>query len=150
LPLAQSELKLVDLREAPGAFGVLGSSAGGRMALFTSLMQPGIFGHVLSQSGAFGTGDRESVVFPLVRHAPRRSLKLWLDCGRYESLLAANRQMHAALTGRGYDVIYREYNAGHNVPAWRNDVWRGLEHLYGANSRPDTCAGQAMNSSDSM
>lgn len=134
LPLAQAQLNLLDIRQTPGAFGVLGASAGGRMALFTGLMCPELFGHVLSQSGAFGTGDHESVLFPLVRHGPVRPLKLWLDCGRYESLLDANRQMHTALTERGYDVTYREYNAGHNVPAWRNDVWRGLEQLYGARS----------------
>ncbi len=131
VPLAQAQLNLVDIRETPGAFGVLGASAGGRMALFTGLMCPEIFGHVLSQSGAFGMGDRASVIFSLVRHGPVRPLKLWLDCGRYESLLEPNREMHAALTARGYDVVYREYNAGHNVPAWRNAVWRGLEQLFG-------------------
>lgn len=131
VPLAQAELDLVDLRQAPGAFGVLGASAGGRMALFTGLMQPQIFGHVLSQSGAFGAGERESVVFSLVRYGPPRPLKVWLDCGRYESLLDANRQMYAALTERGYAATYHEFNAGHNVPAWRDRVAHGLEQLFG-------------------
>ena len=34
---------------------------------------------------------------------------------------------------RGYLLAYHEYNAGHNYPAWRDDIWRGLEALYGVN-----------------
>ncbi len=52
--------------------------------------------------------------------------------GRYEQDLApVNREMHDLLEERGYDVGYREYSSGHNYPAWRDDVWRGLEHAYG-------------------
>ncbi len=46
-------------------------------------------------------------------------------------LLDANRRMFPHLKNHGYEVEYREYNAGHNYPAWRNDVWRGFETLYG-------------------
>jgi enterochelin esterase family protein len=34
------------------------------------------------------------------------------------------------LEAAGHRVEYREYNGGHNQPAWRDDVWRGLEWLY--------------------
>ena len=132
LPLARSELNLVDPADAPGAFGVLGASAGGRMALFTALSRPDIFGHVLSQSGAFHNGSHESVLFRLIRCCPMLPIKLWMDCGCYERLAGVNRQMVAMLAERGYDVTYREYSGGHNYPAWRNDVWRGLEALYGS------------------
>jgi enterochelin esterase family protein len=54
-----------------------------------------------------------------------------MDVGRYEWLLEPNRRLHALLQEHGYDVTYREYNAGHNFPAWRNDVWRGLELAFG-------------------
>jgi enterochelin esterase family protein len=40
--------------------------------------------------------------------------------------------MAKLLTRKGYEVTYREYNGGHNYPAWRDDVWRGLETLFGA------------------
>jgi enterochelin esterase-like enzyme len=43
--------------------------------------------------------------------------------------------MHNLLTIRGYPVIYREYHAGHNYPAWRDDIWRGLETLYAPESK---------------
>ncbi len=131
LPLARERLNLVDPAEHPGAYGVLGASMGGLMALYTSLRVPEVFGRVLSQSGAFELGDSQTVVSPLVRHLPPQPLRIWMDVGRYEWLLEPNRRMRDLLGERGYDVTYREYNAGHNYPAWRNDVWRGLEVLFG-------------------
>ena len=47
-----------------------------------------------------------------------------MDVGRYEWLLEPNRRLHELLGERGYDVTYHEYNAGHNYPAWRDDLWR--------------------------
>lgn len=59
---------------------------------------------------------------------------LWMDIGIFDipSLLSANRRMHRLLETQGYPVSYREYNAGHNYPAWRDDVWRGLMNLFPA------------------
>lgn len=132
LPLAQKHLNLVDPARRPGAHGVLGASMGGLMALYTALRLPQVFGHVLSQSGAFQLGSHDTVIFPLIRHAPRPPVRIWLDVGRYEWLLPANRQLRDLLAQGGYDFVYREFNAGHNYPAWRDDVWRGLEWLFPA------------------
>lgn len=130
LPLARQHLSLLDPAQEPGAFGVLGASMGGLMALYTGLRIPQVFGHVLSQSGAFRLDDNPTVVIPLVEHLPVPPVKVWLDVGRYEWLLAANREMQGLLERRGFDYDYREFNAGHNYPAWRDDVWRGLEWLF--------------------
>lgn len=132
LPLARSRLDLLDVGAHPGAYGVLGASMGGLMALFTGLRIPGIFGHVLSQSGAFSLGDYDSLVFDLVQHTPPRALKIWLDVGQYDmrSLLGANQRLFPLLKSRGYQAAYHEYNAGHNYIAWRDDLWRGLEYLF--------------------
>ncbi len=130
LPLAQKHLNLVDPAQQPGAHGVLGASMGGLMALYVGLRQPDVFGHVLSQSGAFELGAADTVIFPLIRYAPRPRVKVWLDVGRYEWLLPANRRLRDLLAGQDYDFSYREFNAGHNYPAWRDDVWRGLEWLF--------------------
>jgi enterochelin esterase family protein len=132
LPLARKQLNLLNVRKSPGAYGILGASMGGLMALYTALRAPQIFGHVLSQSGAFGFGRYDSVVFDLVRHSPPKPLKIWMDVGRFEDLVKPNRRMAKLLTRKGYEVTYREYNGGHNYPAWRDDVWRGLETLFGA------------------
>ncbi|MGE5603120.1 MAG: alpha/beta hydrolase-fold protein [Nitrososphaerales archaeon] len=136
LPLAQKRLNLVDHHQQPGAHAVLGASMAGLMAMYTGLRVPQVFGHVLSQSGAFEMGQGvQTVVSQLVRYMPRQPLKIWMDVGRYEWLLEPNRQMHALLQERGYDVTYHEYNAGHNYPAWRDDLWRGLEVAYGRHFR---------------
>lgn len=130
MPLATAELDLVDWRATPGAWGVMGASMGGLISLYVGLRASEVFGHVLSQSGAFGDEYRP-VVVDLVRDGAVRPLKIWMDCGRYEWLLPGNRRMHELLVGRGYRVAYREFSAGHNYPAWRDDVGHGLEWLFG-------------------
>lgn len=133
LPLATTQLNLLDINQSPGAFGVAGSSMGGLMALYTSARIPQVFGNVLSQSGAFSLAGFDMVVFDLLEHADQRSLKIWLDVGMYDipELLTANLRMKNMLEQEGYKVDYHEYHAGHNYPAWRDDIWRGLEALYG-------------------
>lgn len=124
--LAREHLRLLD---GDSLHGILGASMGGLMALYAGLRVPNIFGHVLSQSGAFGfdlAGNPPSIR-ELVRYGPTRSLRIWMDVGRYEWLLDTNREMHALLQERQYDVIYQEYPAAHNYTSWKNDVWRGLE-----------------------
>lgn len=130
LPQAAKHLNLLDIQEHPGAFGVMGASMGGLMALYTGLRFPQVFGRVLAQSGAYSLRGFPFIVQHLVRSAPRPPLQIWMDCGKYEFLLQPNRQMHALLVESGYTVQYREYNAGHNYPAWRDDLWRGLEVLF--------------------
>ncbi|MFZ2096936.1 MAG: alpha/beta hydrolase-fold protein [Anaerolineales bacterium] len=133
MPLAAKELNLMDTHTFPGEFGVLGSSMGGLMALYTGARFPQVFGKVISQSGAFSWGDFDMVVFDLLNHPEERTLKIWIDVGIYDltGLLDSNRKMRDLLVERNYRLIYREYHAGHNQPAWRDDIWRGLEALYG-------------------
>ncbi len=130
LPAARQHLDLIDITIQPGAFGVMGASMGGLMALVTALRLPHIFRQVLSQSGAFHLGPHPSMAVALAEHGPVSPLRIWLDVGRYEELLESNRRMDALLQARGYDVAYREFNAGHNYRAWRDDLWRGLEALF--------------------
>jgi enterochelin esterase family protein len=132
LPLAQRELNLLDSQANPGAHGILGTSMGGLMALYTGIRASHVFGRVLSQSGAFTLDEHEMVVWDLIRLAPVQPLKIWMDVGRFEWLLQCNQRMHDLLVAKGYDVTYREYNGGHNYASWRNDMWRGLELLFGA------------------
>lgn len=131
VPLARAHLRLTDPRQ--GNYGALGASMGGLMALYTGLRLPGIFNNVLSQSGAFSSEEYESVIYELIRHAPVQPIKTWMGVGAYDftDILSGNRTMLGALQGRGYTVCFRKNNAGHNFPAWRDDIWRGLEWLYG-------------------
>jgi len=130
LALARRELNLVDVQDNPGAYGILGASMGGLMALYAGLRAPEVFGRVLSQSGAFAMTEHTSVVFDLVRHGPVPPLRVWMCAGRYEWLLDCNRRMHELLAERGYDVVYDEYSGGHNYPSWRDRLGRGVEMLF--------------------
>ena len=133
IPLAQQELRLLDIDTKPGCFGVLGASMGGLMALFTALRLPKIFGYVLSQSGAFSLGDYDTLVYELAGYLPTPLPKIYLDVGIYDFriLLAANRRMVQHLNQHNYEVAYHEYPAGHNYTSWRNDLAGGLEWLFG-------------------
>lgn len=137
IPLAKKELHLVDITTFPGAFGVLGASLSGLMALYTGIRIPYVFGNVLSQSGAFSWGNFDMVVFDLIQQGDMRPLKIWMDVGIYDlaGLLESNQRMQAILNQRGYPTIYREYHAGHNFPAWREEVWRGIEALFGVENK---------------
>lgn len=130
LPLAQKHLDLVDPAQQPGAYGVMGASMGGLMSVYTALRLPQVFGRVLSQSGAFHLREHVTMAVELAQVLPPPPVHIWMDVGRYEWLLDSNRRMHALLRERGYDVTYREFSAGHNYPAWRDDLWRGLEALF--------------------
>ncbi|HEX8820508.1 MAG TPA: alpha/beta hydrolase-fold protein [Archangium sp.] len=130
LPLAHQELNLVDETREPGAHAVLGASLGGLIALYTGLRAPEVFGHVLSQSGAFSIWNHDLVVFDLARAAPSRPLQVWMDCGHFEGLVEGNQRILPILQASGHRAQYREYHGGHNYPAWRDNVWRGLEWLF--------------------
>jgi enterochelin esterase-like enzyme len=133
VPLAEKELNLIDFNTKPGEFGVLGASMGGLMAMYIGSRLPLVFGNVLSQSGAFTWAGFDMVVFDLLEHAKKGPLNIWMDVGRYDlpGLLESNRRMKDVLIKEGFGMTYQEYNAGHNYTAWRNEIWRGLEALYG-------------------
>lgn len=132
MKIAQKNLNLIDIEKNPGAYGILGASMGGLMALYAGLRAPEIFGRVISQSGAFGfdISGRETVIYDLVRNSPPRPINLWMDVGRYEWLITANRKMRDTLTKKGYTFTYREYNGGHNYTFWRDEVAHGLETVF--------------------
>jgi enterochelin esterase family protein len=133
IPLAKAELKLINIDSNPGEFGVCGASMGGLMAMYIGSRLPQVFGNVLSQSGAFSWAGYEMVVFDLLAYAEKRPLNIWMDVGKFDlpGLLESNQRMKDVLTLQGYQLTYREYNAGHNYAAWRDEIWRGLEALYG-------------------
>jgi enterochelin esterase family protein len=131
-PLVSQELNLIDWRDQPGSWGVMGASMGGLMALFTALRMPDQFGSVLSLSGAFASEAYSPLIFDLVSFARRKPARVWMNVGLYdfEILLSGNRQMRDLLRTQKYSLEYREYSAGHNYPAWRDELWRGLEDLF--------------------
>jgi enterochelin esterase-like enzyme len=130
LPLAGREMKLLDYEKTPGVHGIMGASMGGLMSVYTALRLPGVFGHALSQAGAFVLWEHESAAMLLAGHLPPTDVKLWLDCGKLDFLLDANRQMHTLLREKGYNVTYRENGGAHNYTTWRDACVEGLETLF--------------------
>jgi len=129
--LARAHLNLVNPETSLGAYGVLGAAISGLAALYTGLRLPHLFGRVLSQSGAFNLKGEDTILFDLVQHFPSSPLKIWMSVSQYEWLLPANRRMHELLVAKGYAVTYREHPSGHNCTSWRNEVWQGLELMFG-------------------
>ena len=130
LPLARKKLNLVDIKKQRGAYGVLGASFGGLMSMYTGLLMPEVFGKVISQSGVFESEGRDFVAVDLIRAKQAREIKIWMDIGHFDWLLEDNRRVQPILKQSGYDVTYREFSGGHNYTCWRDEVWRGLEHLF--------------------
>jgi enterochelin esterase-like enzyme len=132
LPFARQNLDLIDIDHHPGAFGVLGASMGGLMALYAGLRLPDIFGQVLSLSGALSFPGYDLVVFDLVRNADPESMRIWMNVGLFDiqHLVESNRRMSSLLQERGFDLWYAEYPAGHNYTAWRDELGAGLIHLF--------------------
>jgi enterochelin esterase family protein len=121
----------VSLVREPGSHAVLGASLGGLAALWLGARLPETFGRVLSQAGAFRLrSGGQLALTTLLQVTARLPLRIHLDCGVYDPLLAANRAMKALLEERGYTLDYREFNAGHNYPAWREQLPGALPWLY--------------------
>jgi enterochelin esterase-like enzyme len=132
LPLARKELNLLNHQQHPGVHGIMGSSMGGLMAAFTALRDPQIFGRAVCQAGAYQHFAGDAVIMDMVRFMPRPEVKLWLDCGRFDFLLDANRNFVALLQEKGYEIRYKENGGAHNQTTWRNTAVEGLQFLFPA------------------
>lgn len=133
MPLAKSRLNLIDVERQPGVFGIMGASIGGTQALYTAMRQPSVFGKVIAQSGAFNlqVNGVDSIVMKLVKDASKKDLKLWFECGIFDSdLLDDNRAMRDLLSQRGYDFTYREFSGGHNYSAWSYGLPHALRAMF--------------------
>ena len=101
------------------------------MSMYTGLRMPEIFGKVLCQSGVFESEGRDFVAVDLIRAKQAHEIKIWMNIGQFDFLLDDNRRIQPILHENGYEVTYREFSGGHNYTCWRDEVWRGLEHLFG-------------------
>ncbi len=131
LPLAKKELNLLKIKENPGAYGILGASMGGIMAAYTGVRLPTIFGHVLSQSGAFIEWNSKPVVWDLMQIKPHSPIKFWLDIGKYDFLYKANKSFTEFLKELRYPYRYQEYMGAHNFHCWKNELADGLTYQFG-------------------
>ena len=120
----------------------MGASFGAVASLSTAWRYPGVFGHLLLQSGSFaftdiGPSKRGPAFEPVVdfvnafRDQPFRVAdKVFLSCGVYESLIYENRSLVPILQSTGMDVRYVESFDGHNWENWRDRLREGLSFLF--------------------
>ncbi|HEY9282479.1 MAG TPA: glycoside hydrolase family 15 protein, partial [Pyrinomonadaceae bacterium] len=129
VPWVDARYRTVGTRDARA---LLGASLGSTISYWTALRHPGKFARVGGQSSAFWIDD-ERVVAALARLEPARGrppFRFYLDAGRLESPWAVSRRVRVMLRAKGYPVTYREFEAGHNWTAWRDQLAEALVALW--------------------
>jgi enterochelin esterase family protein len=111
---------------------LLGPSLGGLATLYAALRSPEVFGNAASQSGSLWFGDGAMVAELGAPPARGLRLKLFMDCGTYETpdMLRYNRQGFEAARRAGQAVEYREYPSTHDWIAWRNRLQELLRYFF--------------------
>jgi enterochelin esterase family protein len=139
IPQLEATLPLIS-RSA--ARGLMGASFGAVASLAAAWRHPGQIGRLLLQSGSFaftdiGSNRRGPAFEPVVefvnafRDAPGRpSERIFVSCGRYESLIYENRSMVPMLQATGMAVRYTEARDGHNWENWRDRLREGISYLF--------------------
>lgn len=138
VPRLERQLPLVG---TPAGRCLAGASFGGLAALSTAWRHPDVFGGLLLQSGSFHFTDiganqrgeryeRAVRFMNRFRDAPGRpAQRVYVSCGRYESLIYENRSLVPVLQQTGMQVRYEESRDGHNWENWRDRMRSALSWL---------------------
>lgn len=115
-----------------------GASLGGLTAIWLAWKHPELFTKVGSQSGCFkahpdGGNEYQDPEWFTEQFAQTNPLplRLYLQTGQIEWLLAANRRFAAILAEKGYAHKYEELPSGHGWATWEQGLVPGLEYLFG-------------------
>ena len=126
------------IKEGPSHVVLAGSSRGGLAASHCAFYHSDVVGNVLSQSGAYWVrnDDRDPPPWPLsvdsgdlvlsFRNGSRLPIKFYMEVGRFDSLLAINRELRDILLVKGYPITYSEFDGGHDYFYWRGSLADGL------------------------
>jgi enterochelin esterase-like enzyme len=123
---------------------VAGLSFGGFGAAYCAMRHPAVLGNVISQSGAFWiTKDWQSVRPPYphdtgmlieaFKQSERLPIRFYIEVGRFDlgaAILGSNRELRDVLQVKGYDVVYREFDGGHDVAEWRGSFAGAVESIF--------------------
>ena len=133
------------IKDGPSHVVLAGSSRGGLAASHCAFVHSDVVGNVLSQSGAYWVRNNDSnpPPWPITedtgdlilsfRQSARLPVKFYMEVGRFDGLLQVNREMRDVLLLKGYPVIYREFDGGHDYLYWRGSLADGLMSLIGQN-----------------
>jgi enterochelin esterase-like enzyme len=142
LELAPWARKNYHIADGPSHVVLAGSSRGGVAASHCALLHSDVMGNVLSQSGAFFVRkDDPPPAWPVTedsgdllisfRNSPRVPVRFYMEVGRFDSLVALNREMRDILLLKGYPLDYREFDGGHDYFYWRGSLADGIISLLG-------------------
>jgi len=130
------------LRAAPAGRCLMGASFGAVAALSTACRYPGFYDRLLLESGSFAftdigpnpRGPRFEPVVAFMNRYRRDPVavadRVFVSCGRHESLIHENRALIPLLQGTGMQVRYAEAPDGHNWENWRDRLRDGLSWLF--------------------
>jgi len=108
---------------------VLGASLGGITSVWAGLKYPETFSRIGGQSSSFWV-DNQRVIKELEKlDAGKLSFRFYFDTGTLEGV-DNSRRVNVMLRGKGFPVVYRESETGHNWTSWRDrlaDVFIALE-----------------------
>ncbi len=120
-----------------------GSSFGGLAACFAALMFPELIGNVIAQSCS-AMRDDNRIIREFVAQ-PRQEIRIYLDVGTQEYSHTTGqfttetmREFRDALAGKGYDVVYNEFNGGHDYNCWAASICDGLTAFPRSETPPAT------------
>lgn len=117
---------------------IAGFSLGGLAAFYAALQNPHVFGNVLSMSGSVHwKKDGYENIIPWIENqissidSNAMQPHFYIAAGELENkpLLTANRRLYKALKEKGHQIIYEEFQGGHDGVWWREKLFDGLKAL---------------------
>jgi enterochelin esterase family protein len=112
---------------------IAGKSYGGLASVFAGLRRPDVFGTVIAQSGSFWWSPPDDDPEWLLRHVtPALPLRFCLDVGLQEGdwMIPQTQRLAAALDQHADEVLYREYNGGHDLNCWLAELPTELQWAF--------------------
>jgi enterochelin esterase-like enzyme len=142
LDLMPHLLKNYPVLQAAEFHGIMGASFGAVSSLYAAVRHPGLWGHLLLQSGSFaftdiGDHERGALWDPIVAFVnelraspPKIDSRIYQSCGTFESLIYYNRSLFPVFQRVANDARFTEAPDGHNWINWRDRLREGLTWLY--------------------
>lgn len=125
IPTVEKDYPVVKNREGRTIMGV---SFGGTNAACFGVLGPEIFSGIAMQSPA---NHPLPMLVPTYEELPKLPLKIFLSTGTPDDNTEANREFHAVLKDKAYDLKYIEVDEGHNWENWRPLIDDVLLYFYG-------------------
>jgi enterochelin esterase-like enzyme len=104
-----------------------GLSMGGGQSLRIGLKHLEVFAWV----GSFSAGGGPAANLVTDPEALTRKLRLlWVSCGDTDRLMAASKNLHAALEEKKVPHVWHVDSGGHTWPVWKNDLYLMSQMLF--------------------